>query len=52
MVHMVKHMYHQSRLYEGPAAPQTGNEGTRPTLQGGGTQIFLPSPNSEWIIKK
>lgn len=41
-----------TKYYEDPAAPQAGNEGTRPTLQGRGTQIFLPSPNSEWIIKK
>ncbi|WP_272944403.1 DUF6862 domain-containing protein, partial [Yersinia wautersii] len=38
--------------YEGPAAPQTGTTGTNPTLQGGGTQIFLPTPESNWIIKK
>lgn len=38
--------------YEGPAAAQTGTEGTHTTLQGGGTQIFLPTPNNEWIIKK
>ena len=41
-----------TKYYEGPAAAQTGTEGTRPVLQGGGTQIFLPSPNNEWIIKK
>ncbi len=41
-----------TKYYEGPAAAQTGGKGTRPTLQGGGTQIFLPIPSNEWIIKK
>lgn len=36
--------------YEGPAAAQTGTKGTNPTLQGGGIQIFLPTPKNEWII--
>ncbi|MFP1825700.1 hemagglutinin repeat-containing protein [Lonsdalea quercina] len=38
--------------YEGPAAAQTGTQGTQSTLLGGGIQIFLPSPKNEWIIKK
>ncbi|WP_310657665.1 VENN motif pre-toxin domain-containing protein, partial [Serratia nevei] len=38
--------------YEGTAAPQTGTKGTLPTVHGGGTQIFLPDPKSDWIIKK
>lgn len=38
--------------YEGAAAAQTGIKGTHPTLLGGGTQIFLPTPQNEWIIKK
>lgn len=41
-----------TKYYEGNAAAQTGTEGTHPTLHGGGTQIFLPTPNNEWIIKK
>ncbi|MDN0116634.1 hypothetical protein QVN87_18250 [Yersinia intermedia] len=27
-------------------------QGTNPTLHGGGTQIFLPTPKDDWIIKK
>ncbi|TCV90988.1 VENN motif pre-toxin domain-containing protein, partial [Biostraticola tofi] len=38
--------------YEGAAAPQTGTTGTLPTVHGGGTQIFLPEPKNDWIIKK
>ena len=38
--------------YEGAAAPQAGTVGTRPSLQGGGVQIFLPNPKTEWIIKR
>ncbi len=38
--------------YEGAAAAQTGTQGTNPTLHGGGTQIFLPTPQNDWIIKK
>lgn len=38
--------------YEGTAAAQTGTKGTNPTLHGGGTQIFLPTPKNDWIIKK
>ncbi|RSB15428.1 VENN motif pre-toxin domain-containing protein [Citrobacter farmeri] len=38
--------------YEGAAAAQTGTQGTNPTLHGGGTQIFLPIPKDDWIIKK
>ncbi|SMB51531.1 conserved hypothetical protein [Serratia proteamaculans] len=38
--------------YEGAAAPQTGTQGTNPTLHGGGAQIFLPTPRNDWIIKK
>ncbi len=37
--------------YEGFAASQTSKIGTRATLHGGGVQIYLPSPKSEWIIK-
>lgn len=36
--------------YEGAAA-QTGTQGTNPTLHGGGTQIFLPTPQNDWVIK-
>ncbi|WP_054873064.1 hypothetical protein [Yersinia bercovieri] len=38
--------------YEGAAAAQTGTQGTNPILNGGGTQIFLPTPQNDWIIKK
>jgi filamentous hemagglutinin len=38
--------------YEGAAGAQTGTVGTRPTLLGGATQIFLPSPKQEWIIRR
>jgi filamentous hemagglutinin len=38
--------------YEGAAAAQTGTQGTKSTLHGGGTQIFLPTPQNDWIIKK
>lgn len=37
--------------YEGAAAAQTGTQGTNPTLHGGGTQVFLPTPQNDWIIK-
>ncbi|WP_448511448.1 hypothetical protein [Photorhabdus laumondii] len=41
-----------TKYYEGPAAAQIGTKGTQPTLHGGGTQIFLPSLDNNWIIKK
>ncbi|XBW63725.1 VENN motif pre-toxin domain-containing protein [Pectobacterium aroidearum] len=41
-----------TKYYEGPAAVQTGTKETYTTLHGGGTQIFLPNPKTEWNIKK
>lgn len=38
--------------YEGAAAPQIGTVGTKPSLLGGGTQIYLPDPDPTRIIKK
>ncbi|MCA6223018.1 hypothetical protein [Photorhabdus antumapuensis] len=40
-----------TKYYEGPAE-QIGTKVTQPTLHGGGTQIFLPSLDNNWIIKK
>ena len=37
--------------YEDSAAAQTGTQGTKPMLHGGGTQVFLPSPQKTGLLK-
>jgi len=37
-----------TRVYEGAAAPQVGTTGTRPKLQGGDNQVYIPKVDPKW----